>query len=110
MGRTNPLAHYLEYGAREGRDPHPLFSSSFYLESNPDVAAAGVNPLAHYLEWGAREGRDPHPQFDSPLYLQSNPDVDAAGGNPLVHYLSTAGPKVGPPIQTSTERSTCVEP
>ena len=87
----NPLVHYLAAGGLEGRDPHPLFSSSFYLESNPDVAEAGVNPLAHYLERGAREGRDPHPLFDSSFYLQSNPDVAAAGTNPLVHYLATGG-------------------
>ena len=55
-----------------------LFDSSFYLQSNPDVAAAGVNPLVHYLASGGLEGRDPHPLFDSSFYLQSNPDVAAA--------------------------------
>ena len=73
----------------EGRDPHPLFSSSFYLEGNPDVAAAGVNPLAHYLATGGFEGRDPHPYFDSSFYLEGNPDVAAAGMNPLLHYVSS---------------------
>ena len=55
----NPLVHYLTWGAAEGRDPSPLFDTSYYLKSNPDVAAAGINPLAHYLTWGAAEGRDP---------------------------------------------------
>ena len=58
---ADPLVHYLNCGAREGRDPHPLFDSSFYLQSNPDVDAAGVNPLVHYLVAGGFEGRDPHP-------------------------------------------------
>ena len=53
--------HYLEHGAAEGRNPHPLFDTNFYLEQeNPDVVAAGANPLVHYITYGAKEGRDPH--------------------------------------------------
>ena len=78
--------HYLRHGAREGHDPHPLFDSSFYLETNPDVARAGLDPLVHYVLAGAREGRDPHPLFDSSFYSEGNPDVTAAGLNPLTHY------------------------
>ena len=26
--------HYLEYGAVEGRNPHPLFDTKFYLKTN----------------------------------------------------------------------------
>ncbi len=84
----NPLVHYLLYGAYEGRDPHPAFDSSYYLEQGPDLAAARVNPLAHYLTHGAREGRNPHPLFDGSYYLAQNMDVAEAGVNPLVHYLS----------------------
>ncbi len=65
-----------------------LFDSSFYLESNPDVASAGLDPLVHYLTWGAAEGRNPSPLFDTSFYLESNPDVARAGVNPLVHYLT----------------------
>ncbi len=61
----------------------PWFDSSFYLQSNPDVAAAGVNPLVHYLEAGGVHGLAPHPRFDAAFYLASNPEVAAAGINPL---------------------------
>jgi hypothetical protein len=54
----DPLMHYLQYGAAEGRDPGPEFSTRAYLERNPDVAAAGVNPLFHYVRYGKSEGRD----------------------------------------------------
>jgi GT2 family glycosyltransferase/glycosyltransferase involved in cell wall biosynthesis len=84
---VNPLGHYVEHGAREGRDPHPLFDTSFYLDRNPDLAAAGVSPLQHYLTHGAAEKRDPHPLFDTSFYLDRNPDVAAAGVNPLGHYV-----------------------
>src|SRR5262245_50775799 len=43
------IRHYLLHGVSEGRDPHPLFSTRFYLERYPDVAASGINPLVHYL-------------------------------------------------------------
>ena len=65
-----PLVHYLERGVSEGCDPNPLFDSRWYLQRNPDVAAAGMNPLLHYLRFGAAEKRDPHPLFSMAWYLQ----------------------------------------
>lgn len=53
----NPAEHYLRYGADEGRDPGPRFSTSKYLKRYPDVARAGMNPLVHYLEFGSDEQR-----------------------------------------------------
>jgi glycosyltransferase involved in cell wall biosynthesis len=64
--------HYLEHGAREGRNPHPLFDTLFYLETNIDVAALGKNPFVHFLEFGAAEGRNPHPLFDTKYYARIN--------------------------------------
>lgn len=54
---ADPLAHFLVYGWREGRDPAPDFSLADYLELNPDVAASGVNPFVHYVQTGRAEGR-----------------------------------------------------
>ncbi len=53
----DPLEHYLHYGAKEGRDPSPAFSSRAYLQKNADVAEAGVNPLVHFVLHGCFEGR-----------------------------------------------------
>ena len=55
--RDDPIAHFLEQGWRELRDPSPDFSTSFYLESHADVRESGINPLLHYAESGASEGR-----------------------------------------------------
>jgi hypothetical protein len=79
--KVDPLSHYLKWGAREGRDPSPLFSTGFYLAQNPDVRVSGLNPLAHYLRWGWREGRDPNPLFDTDWYLRENPRL-GAGAQP----------------------------
>ena len=54
---ANPLDHYLERGALEGRNPSPVFSTWLYLILYPDVRAAGMNPLLHYLQCGKAEGR-----------------------------------------------------
>ena len=83
----DPLQHFLQFGAQEGRQPDGLFSPAFYLANSPDVAAAGINPLTHYFAFGAREGRNPSALFNQNAYLQANPDVAAAGVNPLQHYL-----------------------
>jgi predicted nucleic acid-binding Zn-ribbon protein len=58
--RINPIHHYIEHGAAEGRNPNLSFDTCTYLSSNPDVGAAGVNPFAHYLLYGAAEKRQPY--------------------------------------------------
>src|SRR5439155_4443621 len=64
-----------------------LFGETFYLEQNPDVAAAGVDPVVHYLTCGAAEGRNPNEWFETSWYLEAYPDVARAGLNPLLHYI-----------------------
>lgn len=62
--QIDPVAHYLEFGWKEGRDPSPYFSTQYYLESNPDVQAKSdeINPFWHYVMTGKNEGRLPqHP-------------------------------------------------
>lgn len=68
----DPIVHYLRHGWREGRDPHPRFSTSYYLGAYPDVRDAGVNPFYHYLAAGRAEGRLPvHPGGWKVKVLQS---------------------------------------
>ncbi len=64
-----------------------LFSSEFYLFSNPDVANAGVEPYWHYYHHGWKENRNPSALFDIQRYLAENPDVKSAGLEPLFHFL-----------------------
>jgi GT2 family glycosyltransferase/glycosyltransferase involved in cell wall biosynthesis len=86
--RLRPWAYYRRRGRRKGHSPRQLFDAAWYLDSNPDVAAAGADPLEHYVRHGWREGRNPHPVFDVSWYLERNPDVAAAGIEPLQHYLT----------------------
>ena len=59
----DPLRHYVEYGAAEGRKPHRLFDPAYYLRQRPEARAAGVDPLVDFLEGGATFA-NPHPLFD----------------------------------------------
>lgn len=59
------------------------FDAAFYLQQNPDVAAAlatgqVASALDHFQAFGQREGRDPNEFFDTQFCLDSNPDVAAA--------------------------------
>ena len=65
-----------------------LFDANYYLQQNPDVAAAGADAWQHYLNYGWKEGRNPAALFNTNYYLTENPDVANAGVNPLLHYLS----------------------
>jgi len=64
-----------------------LFDAKWYIQTNPDVAKAGLDPLRHFLLHGGTDPRDPGPDFDSAAYLVHNPDIAALRLNPLVHYL-----------------------
>jgi hypothetical protein len=85
--RINAAQHYISYGASEGRNPHPLFETTFYKKQYLDLDATGVNPLVHYLTIGWRHGARPSELFDPSWYLEQNPDVKRAGVEPLSHYI-----------------------
>src|SRR5260370_35208378 len=53
---VDPLVHYLEEGAQEGRDPHPDFDAAFYLEQCKQRGEEPANPLLHYILIGAARG------------------------------------------------------
>jgi glycosyltransferase involved in cell wall biosynthesis len=84
---NGPQAHYLTFGWREGRSPHPLFDTSWYLQQAPDLALQGLEPTTDYCNMGWREMRSPHPLFNPSWYLLQNPDVMAANIDPWWHYL-----------------------
>ncbi len=52
----DPLVHYLEEGAREGRDPHSDFDAGFYVEQCERRGERPINPLLHYIRIGVARG------------------------------------------------------
>ncbi|NJC88673.1 MAG: glycosyltransferase [Desulfuromonas sp.] len=60
----DPLTHYLQHGADEGRDPGPGFSTNGYrVRYHEELAISGLNPLLHYLQLGRADGCDASPLF-----------------------------------------------
>jgi hypothetical protein len=81
--RMDPWRHYSRYGAREQRQPHPLFEPAHYLAGCPE-AGNTENPLEHFLD--QKDGcSNPHPLFDCAAYREAHPE---AAGNPLEHYIA----------------------
>ena len=54
---SDPLLHFADFGAAEGRNPSSSFNTRFYLEEYPDVKEKGINPLLHFVTRGREEGR-----------------------------------------------------
>ena len=57
----DPVQHYLNSGASEGRNPSSRFDGNWYIQRYPDVAETGMNPLLHYIKHGREEGRSISP-------------------------------------------------
>ena len=67
------------------------FNPLFYLNQNPDVAAAAIDPLTHYRSAGWAEGRDPNPNVGLATvngleYIASYGDLMAALGLKAAGY------------------------
>src|SRR5436309_2415645 len=52
----DPLVHYLEEGARGGRNPQAGFDAGFYLEQCRLRGEEPANPLLHYIRIGNARG------------------------------------------------------
>ena len=85
----DPLRHYLEYGASEGRKPHPLFDHDYYLLCCPEARHGSEPSIFHFLKSPVPAG-NPHPLFDCESYLRAHPDAARARMNPLLHYVKNA--------------------
>jgi hypothetical protein len=64
-----------------------LLDPAWYLETYPDVAAAGAEALSHFCIHGWREDRRPNDLFHPHWYLLTYPRARTAGRNPLLHYV-----------------------
>ena len=98
---VDPWEHYQSHGQAEGRRPKPpspiiempqkppageepgLSASNFdvqwYLDTNPDIRAAGVDPWEHYQSHGQAEGRRPKPPAPIIEMPQKPPAGEAPG-------------------------------
>ena len=116
---SDPVRHYLNFGAHECRDPNPDFDTVRYLEDNPDLEATGLNPLVHHILTGGPDSNLPerkhktgssHRQAGEPR-SQANPprtasaEQSAHSPGPFQQMVS---PKDGPAFaQLPREAAAC---
>jgi SAM-dependent methyltransferase/glycosyltransferase involved in cell wall biosynthesis len=97
---AEPLRHYVEHGAREGRNPHPMFDTSYYLEQNRDLLARKrINPLAHFASAGLAEGRRPHPAFSAEDFRSASSGVRSPLPSPGALAMPEDATSPGPTVE-----------
>lgn len=57
----DPLQHFIEYGAKELRDPCAWFSATEYVNRYKSVKKDGFNPFFHYISIGRDKGLEVFP-------------------------------------------------
>lgn len=92
---SSGLEHFINFGQFEDRDPNPIFDTSFYLQTNTDVAALvqgnETTAVGHFLDVGQFEDRDPHPLFDTNFYLSDSElaaALEAASLTAIEHFIN----------------------
>ncbi|MBP5343786.1 MAG: glycosyltransferase [Alphaproteobacteria bacterium] len=104
--KADPVAHYLNFGWTEGRNPSKEFNTMEYITKYPDLVTQNINPLLHYERTAPEKifSGIPSPKediviyddyqqikksvyFDKDWYLKKYPDVAAANVDPITHYL-----------------------
>jgi hypothetical protein len=63
-----------------------LLDEVYYLQMNPDVAAAGEGAAEHFCQHGWQELRNPNRYFDLTWYQQQMPADQRGMVNPVLHY------------------------
>ena len=57
LSGLEPIAHFAEFGWKEGRKPNVNFDDCFYKNYYSDIKNINENPFLHYLRYGVREKR-----------------------------------------------------
>lgn len=92
----NPLVHFLQTGAAEGRDVAPSAHAVAYYDRSigwtPEPSASEISEPAasEHTRWAEEheyQRRICSAEFDKDFYLTINPDVFEAGVDPLTHFL-----------------------
>jgi len=88
-GRYIAYRHYKIFGWKTGRDPHPLFDTTYYLQQvGLLLTQLECSPLQHYFQVGNRFSISCHPEFDVALYEKNNPDVYESGIPAIIHFCN----------------------
>lgn len=82
----DPLRHFVEHGAGEGRWPNPWFDPSWY-RAREQPRGDESNPLFHYAHSPGNAHCWTSEWFDGNYYRHRYPDAAASSLTPLEHFL-----------------------
>ncbi len=92
----DPLRHYVDCGAREGRQPHPLFDIGYYLDQVPTRGAGEENVIWHYGRVGSSQDLDPNTWFENAWYRARYGGLMRPSETPLAHFIRVGGYRTNP--------------
>src|ERR1700704_2341425 len=94
---VDPLVHFIEEGAREGRNPHSNFDTDFYLEQCRSHGDEPDNALLHFIHEGAARGLKPCPDTpgNATVTEDATKDITATSLLLAVESLGIAAPAGG---------------
>jgi GT2 family glycosyltransferase/glycosyltransferase involved in cell wall biosynthesis len=87
QAKIDPLNHFINYGAKEGRNPNAAFDIKYFIETYMKEKGQ-TNPLVFYIKTKKIRFKSLAENFDADFYLKSNPDVYNSKMDPLAHYLN----------------------
>ena len=97
----NPLVHYIQYGAKEARDPHPQFGADWYQEEVSRLRWEPTDPLLRYMTAALLHKSA---LLDPVWYRQTYPDLRDTPVDVARHYLehgAAEGRNPGPFFDTN---------
>jgi O-antigen biosynthesis protein len=92
----DPLAHFCDYGWREGRDPTPFFSMRFYMIAAAPTEKISGNPFVHYILEGRAKQLRTRPEAIGPM--EPIPMIRAAQWKSLAPRTEACGLDVVIPV------------
>jgi GT2 family glycosyltransferase len=94
--QLDPLAHFCDYGWREGRDPTPFFSMRFYMIAASAVDKVAGNPFVHYIVEGRAKRLRTRPEAVGPM--EPIPTIRASQWKSLAPRTEACGLDVIVPV------------
>jgi hypothetical protein len=105
---VNPLQHYIQYGAKEGRKPHALFDPEYYL-LGCTAAKEPNDPLIDFLQRSGEPWVNPHPLFDCASYLAAHPEAVERGIHPLLRWVHARRNRISSPCKIEEQSVEAVQ-
>ncbi len=81
IGNVDPVKHYIDHGAEEGRDPSAGFNTALYRQRYAEIIPADQNPFYHWLTIGQSEGSlvNEFSEFSEMCELLDRPEIEVEG-------------------------------